>query len=157
MNLTVEEMDVLNFRLTEVSLELLGNSFFDIFGRKCGTLGSLHRSKTGLTTNEFAANSDLVAAIKVRDIFNEDDQPTAEETHGGTLRKSRCKSEVNSETSSNEDSDECDEAGYSNYDCNEERTTEMKITEILNNVEEGNIGHAAQSWIKIKYFFIVIF
>lgn len=127
-------MDVLNFRLTEVSLELLGNNFYDIFGRKCDTLGSLYRSKSGQTTNQSAANSDLVAALKVEDVFSGYDEP-AEETHGSSMRIDKYKSDANSEASEESD-DESDEPGCSNEE-DKQRRTEMKITKILDDVEAG--------------------
>lgn len=41
--LSVEEMDDINVLLTEVSLELLGNQFYDIFGQQRETLRELYR------------------------------------------------------------------------------------------------------------------
>lgn len=143
MNLTVDQMDVLNFRLTEVSLELLGNKFYDIFGQKCDTLGSLYRSKSGQTNNEFSADSDLVAALKVEDIFNGYDG-SPEET-GGNIGNDNCNTEENIGSSS--DSDESDDPGY--IDNREQhRSTELKITKILNDVEEGKIVF----WLHISEF-----
>ncbi len=152
-------MDVLNFRLTEVSLELLGNNFYDIFGQKCDTLGSLYRRKSGQTTNAFAAKSDLVAALKVEDIFNGNDE-LPEETHGGSLRNVNCKVEANSETSSDE-SDERDEPEYSENRAHN-RSTELKITKILNDVEEGKRRIAMITILEYRFirltviFFIVL-
>lgn len=41
MTLTIKQMDDINVQLTEVSLELLGNRFFDIHGQRCLSLGRL--------------------------------------------------------------------------------------------------------------------
>lgn len=137
MNLTVDQMDVLNFRLTEVSLELLGNNFYDIFGQKCETLGSLYRSKTGPTNNEFAADSDLVAALKIEDIFDECDVPPKESL---SVRNDNCDAEENSGISS----DESDEPGYSD-NREQNRSTELKITKIINDVEAGTVRYNQSS------------
>lgn len=128
-------MDVLNFRLTEISLELLGNQFFDIFGRKCDTLGSLYRSKSGPATDKFAANSDLVAALKVKDIFSfNDDEP--EETHGGDVINDNSKNDQISGESSDESDEVDDEPGYiDNRDQNQ--SADFKITQIMNDVDQG--------------------
>lgn len=45
-HLTVDKMDKINFLLTEVSLECLGNKFFDIYGRQNRTLVGLVSSMT---------------------------------------------------------------------------------------------------------------
>lgn len=40
-DLTIEKMDVINFLLSEVALELLGNQFYDVYGVEHKTLGPL--------------------------------------------------------------------------------------------------------------------
>lgn len=147
MNLTVDQMDVLNFRLTEVSLELLGNNFYDIFGQKCETLGSLYRSKTGPTNNEFAADSDLVAALKIEDIFDVEEVPRKENL---IVQNDNCDAEENSGISA----DESDEPGYSD-NREQNRSTDLKITKIINDVEEGTVGRNQSSilFAVLKYLF----
>lgn len=130
MNLTVDQMDVLNFRLTEVSLELLGNMFYDIFGQKCDTLGSLYRSKSGRTDNAFSAESDLVAALKVKDIFNGYDVPAAE-----SIRNGDCDTDENSGSSSDDESEDQDD----NDDREQHRSDELTINRLKNEVEEGKL------------------
>jgi len=133
MNLTVDQMDVLNFRLTEVSLELLGNNFYDIFGQKCDTLGSLYRSKSGPTSKEFAADSDLVAALRLENIFN-GTTALPEESFGGN-EDENCDTERNIGTSS--ESEETDDPEYSRDSREQHRSNELKINKMLNDVETG--------------------
>lgn len=137
MNLTVDQMDVLNFRLTEVSLELLGNKFYDIFGQKCDTLGSLYRSKSGQTNNDFAADSDLVAALQLEDIFSGYDGPS-EQCLGGNLGNDN--RIIDENVGSSSDSDESDDnAGCGDSNREQDRSTELKITKMINDVEEGKM------------------
>ncbi|XP_037041932.1 uncharacterized protein LOC119078480 [Bradysia coprophila] len=150
MNLTVDQMDVLNFRLTEISLELLGNQFFDIFGRKCDTLGSLYRSKSGPATDKFAAGSDLVAALKVEDIFNFTDEPP-DETHGDNGRNDNYGNEEISDDSSDESADS-DEFEYSD-NREQDPSADIKIAQIMNDVEQeySRLLMSSDS-AKMKYF-----
>lgn len=126
-------MDVLNFRLTEVSLELLGNKFYDIFGQRCDTLGSLYKSKSGPTNKEFAAESDLVTALRLEEIFNSS-SGLLEENFGADVENDNSDTDGNDGTSS--DSDETDDPEY-NESRKQQRSTELKIAKIINDVEAG--------------------
>lgn len=133
-------MDVLNFRLTEISLELLGNRFFDIFGRKCDTLGSLYRSKSGPATDKFAAESDLVASLKIEDIFNSTDEPT-DEAHGGNhVRNFNYRNEqISGESSDESDDPECSDNQEQN------QSEEIRIARMMTDVEQGKQKTALHS------------
>lgn len=53
-------MDDINVQLTEVSLELLGNRFFDIHGQRCLSLGRLCSKNIGKNPNYDENQSDLL-------------------------------------------------------------------------------------------------
>lgn len=59
--LTVKEMDEINFLLTEVSLELLGNRFYDIHGENKNGLAALYASGPMPLSNNL--NCDLIKKL----------------------------------------------------------------------------------------------
>lgn len=63
-HLTIEKMDKINFLLTEVSLECLGNKFFDIYGKQADTLLHLISAKTlESSSTSLDSESDLWKAL----------------------------------------------------------------------------------------------
>ncbi|KAJ6621051.1 hypothetical protein Bhyg_17366, partial [Pseudolycoriella hygida] len=121
----VEQMDVLNFRLTEVAMELLGNSFYDIFGQNCDSLPSLYRSKTSRTNNKTATDTELVEALKVQHIFN-----SCEEPPGG----SRVINDWSNLEQTGDFESDTDDAGDDD-DGESKRLNDVKITRIISEVE----------------------
>ena len=82
--LTVEKMDLINFLLTEVSLELLGNTFFDVFGQKSNGLNHLLSMKSAKVPEGYSERtSDLLNTLGLS-IFdlNEDDFSESDEPNG---------------------------------------------------------------------------
>lgn len=64
--LTIETMDRINFLLTEVSLECLGNKFFDIYGDQTDSLLSLVSAKSLKRKScENPTNSELFKTLKM--------------------------------------------------------------------------------------------
>lgn len=58
-------MDDINVQLTEVSLELLGNKFYDIHGRQCLSLGRLITKNIGKNPNYDENQSDLMQLLGI--------------------------------------------------------------------------------------------
>lgn len=64
--LTIEKMDRINFLLTEVSLECLGNKFYDIYGDQTETLLNLVSTKSlRCKPSADAKNSKLLRAVDI--------------------------------------------------------------------------------------------
>lgn len=63
-SLSLEKMDTVNFLLTEVSLELLGNTFYDVYGDKTNSLNYLVSRKSAKKKENYTErSSELLNAL----------------------------------------------------------------------------------------------
>lgn len=101
-DLTLEKMDKINFLITEVSLECLGNGFFDIYGEKCPSLlGLISANTLRPKPTNLDNESDLASALAIDSIPSNNLNQTSksDETHDRKKKKRRasCSIEINNE------------------------------------------------------------
>lgn len=85
-DLTLKEMDSINYLLTEVSLELLGNNFFNIFGENVDSINELLTGKENKQDQNYSERAcQLLNAINVsifdinQGVNNDDNTPINKE------------------------------------------------------------------------------
>lgn len=89
MSLTIEEMDEINVLLTEVSLELLGNRFYDIHGQAHDSLRELYLPNIKVKNNYDPDKSELMLELMRTETQTTSPSPTnvRQESGGNSHRR----------------------------------------------------------------------